>query len=648
MKNQIINNRSPFIGNAMRYIYSFLFIWTYLLCSSPMSHAFDETTVVLQANDPSMIKTAKTVNGQSYTITVSGTYSMWPEFTAYGVDAMYIYHVPSKQMSSGFWPMESYNPAPTPNATLKIYELPIGVDKDTIIPTVLQLAEISSKYRMPGYSLKNRIHPFAHMGFRFNNAPLKNYLAINRPFRNGDHTYSFTWIGDGNEISLQILDSLISRTERGVSGSYSDNSGSLTVKIEKTKNLVVCDVQPKKLTDSTFEIEVDVAVFTDSLIADSKNTFDTGLVAVFEKDYFLCPDRIECGIKEEMQDSLAIGLLIDRSGSMLLPIDSVTDTTIRIDAIKSAANNYINTMQIADESFLMSFATFVTLDQDWTNDKTLLRNAVNALQAEGWTSLYETVIKGIDKVRANTKPVKGIILLSDGADQHHPDSTNRKIYYSSVLKKIQESPIKVPIYCISLGLSSNPEDVAGRDTLKLIARESGGQYYLINSAKELNDLYADLRTEAIFRKKCCKIVYKVPKCKDKSDTIRTVTVVFPFEGKILTKSLTYRTKCDSTFNSVFEELDVLLPQGDPFQVSELSPNPGSGISSFAYEIPMYGNVSISIVNQEGLPIRTLLNAPQDIGRYRLNIDLSSEPQGMYSIVIQHGGEVISKKMMIVR
>jgi hypothetical protein len=333
---------------------------------------------------------------------------------------------------------------------------------------------------------------------------------------------------------------------------------------------------------------------------------------------------------------------------MLLPIDSVTDTTIRIDAIKSAANNYINTMQIADESFLMSFATFVTLDQDWTNDKTLLRNAVNALQAEGWTSLYETVIKGIDKVRANTKPVKGIILLSDGADQHHPDSTNRKIYYSSVLKKIQESPIKVPIYCISLGLSSNPEDVAGRDTLKLIARESGGQYYLINSAKELNDLYADLRTEAIFRKKCCKIVYKVPKCKDKSDTIRTVTVVFPFEGKILTKSLTYRTKCDSTFNSVFEELDVLLPQGDPFQVSELSPNPGSGISSFAYEIPMYGNVSISIVNQEGLPIRTLLNAPQDIGRYRLNIDLSSEPQGMYSIVIQHGGEVISKKMMIVR
>jgi hypothetical protein len=305
-------------------------------------------------------------------------------------------------------------------------------------------------------------------------------------------------------------------------------------------------------------------------------------------------------------------------------------------------------MQPSDESFLMSFATFVTLDQDWTNNKTLLSNALNGLVADGWTSLYEALNKGIDKVRANTKPIKGIILLSDGADQHHPDSTDRKIYYRSVLEKIQQSPIKVPIYCISLGLSKNPEDVAGRDTLKLIARESGGRYFQINSAKELSDLYADIRTEEIFKKKCCKIVYKVPPCKDKSDTVRSVTVVFPYEGKILTKSLTYRTKCDTTWNSISEELDELLPLGEPFQVSEVSPNPGSGMASFAYEIPMYGNVSISIVNQEGVPIRTLLNASQDMGRYRLNVDLSSEPAGAYTIVMQYGGEIISRKMILVR
>jgi hypothetical protein len=121
----------------------------------------------------------------------------------------------------------------------------------------------------------------------------------------------------------------------------------------------------------------------------------------------------------------------------------------------------------------------------------------------------------------------------------------------------------------------------------------------------------------------------------------------PYEGKIVTKTVTYRTKCDAPI-SVEDDFELVLNNLDPFQVSDISPNPGSGMASFAYEIPSYQNVSISILNQEGNIIRTLLNAPQDIGRYRLNIDLSSEPQGMYSIIIQHGGDVISRKMMIVR
>jgi hypothetical protein len=304
-------------------------------------------------------------------------------------------------------------------------------------------------------------------------------------------------------------------------------------------------------------------------------------------------------------------------------------------------------MQKNDLSFLMSFATDVRLDQDWTSDKQLIRNAVSSLQADGWTSLYEAIIKGVDKVRANSRPLKGIILLSDGADQHHPDSVHRKIYYAEVLKKLKENPINVPIYCISLGLSNDSESIAGRDTLKLIANESGGAYYLINSAKELNQLYSELRTDEIFRKKCCKVVYRVPPCENRQDTVRTVTIVLPYEGKIVTKTVTYRTKCDAPI-SVEDDFELVLNNLDPFQVSDISPNPGSGMASFAYEIPSYQNVSISILNQDGNVIRTLLNAPQDIGRYRLNIDLSSEPQGMYSIIIQHGGDVISRKMMIVR
>lgn len=632
----------------MKPIQKFLLL-ACLLCSSMNLYAFDSTIVVLQANDPRIIKTAPTENGQSYTITVTGTYSMWPEFTAYGVDAMYVYHVPSRQLTTGYWPMEMYkNANPNDPWKLNVYSLALPVHYPSIIPTDSQLIEISSKYNAPGYSLKTRIHPFKHIGFRFNDAPLNNYLPIQRNFRLGDHTYSFTWVGDGKEISLQILDSLISRTEKGVMGGYADNTGSLTVKIEKTKNIVFCDVQAT-VKGSTFQLQLDASIFTDSLKNVTEDQFRKGKVGLFDNDNFLCPIDIQCDKTDSIQDSLAIGLLVDRSGSMTLPIDSLKDTTIRMNAIKIAVNKFLDGMKKQDSAFAMSFATQVTLDQDWTNNIALLKNAVNGLQADGWTSLYEAIIKGVTKVRLAPNPVKAIVLLSDGSDQHHPDSTHRKIYYDSVLRVLKSSPTKVPIYCISLGLSKNPEDVAGVDTLKLIARESGGEFYLINSARELNEVYINLRTSDILKKKCCKIIYEIPPCKDPSDTVRVVTLVFPVNGKDVIRTFTYNLKCSDTITSVFDEMDDSLPYtGEAFNVSEIAPNPSSGFASIAYELPFYANVSIAVFNQDGTPVRTFLDGYQDTGRYRLNIDLMTEPPGMYTIVIKHGTEIISRKMLIVR
>ena len=642
---------SQLMRKTMKPIHKFLLL-ACLLCSSLQLQAFDSVTVVLQANDPRIIKTAPTENGQSYTITVTGTYSMWPEFTAYGVDAMYGYHVPSRQLSTGYWPLEMYKNNDT-NSTwkLNVYSLPLAVHYPDTIPTLAQSLELSSRYNSPGYSLKTMIQPFNHIGFRFNNVPLNNYLPIKRNFRLGDHTFSFTWIGDGNEISLQILDSLISRTEKGVMGGYADNSGSLTVKIEKTKNIVFCDVQATWKGDNTFQLQVDASIFTDSLKNVTEEQFQKGKIGLFDNDYFLCPSRIECDKSDSIQDSLAIGLLVDRSGSMTLAIDSLKDTTIRMNAIKIAASKFLDGMKIQDSAFVMSFATQVTLDQDWTNNKSLLKSAVNSLEADGWTSLYEALMKGIIKVRTAKNPVKGIVLLSDGSDQHHPDSTHRKIYYESVLKEIKGSPTKVPIYCISLGLSKNPEDVAGVDTLKLIARESGGEFYLINSARELDSVYANLRTKDILKKKCCKIIYDVPPCEGPHDTVRVVTLVLPFEGKNVIRTFTYRTKCGltDTTTSVFNEYDKTFNQPNTtLFVSDIAPNPGNGYAVIAYELPNYGNVSIAVFDQDGTPVRTFLDGYQDTGRYRLNIDLMTEPPGMYTVVIKHGAETISRKMLIVK
>ena len=152
MMKPTVQFHSQLLRKTMKPIQLFL-LWACLLCSSVNLYAFDDTTIVLQANDSRIRTTAPTINGQSYTITVTGTYSMWPEFTAYGVDAMYVYHVPSKQLTSGFWPMEVYENQ-TLSWKLPVYLLPLAVQYPNEIPTDTEITEISRKYNTPGYSLK--------------------------------------------------------------------------------------------------------------------------------------------------------------------------------------------------------------------------------------------------------------------------------------------------------------------------------------------------------------------------------------------------------------------------------------------------------------------------------------------------------------
>jgi hypothetical protein len=47
-------------------------------------------------------------------------------------------------------------------------------------------------------------------------------------------------------------------------------------------------------------------------------------------------------------------------------------------------------------------------------------------------------------------------------------------------------------------------------------------------------------------------------------------------------------------------------------------------------------------------VRSLLNAPQDQGRYKIAIDMTSEVQGYYSVIIKIDGLTIMRPMIITR
>lgn len=183
--------------------------------------------------------------------------------------------------------------------------------------------------------------------------------------------------------------------------------------------------------------------------------------------------------------------------------------------------------------------------------------------------------------------------------------------------------------------------------MKELARLTRGKTFEVYSSASLDSVYQQLTREVI-NDRCCVIRVPVPPCRGVCDTLRTIKVFMPVNGKVEINTITYRTKCDSV-NTTVDETNVFINYGDmDSPVSELMPNPSNGHTVLAYEVGTYGNVSIEIYAQDGTLIRTILNAPQDQGRYKIALDLSGEPQGYYSVVIKIDGMTIMRPMIITK
>jgi len=91
-------------------------------------------------------------------------------------------------------------------------------------------------------------------------------------------------------------------------------------------------------------------------------------------------------------------MVLDRSGSMMDFI-STNDGRIRIAAAIEASTQFVDRLGPKDEAMIISFSDFSTVDQTWTNNKFLLRGAINKLNPNGFTAMNEAVIRAIDSVR---------------------------------------------------------------------------------------------------------------------------------------------------------------------------------------------------------------------------------------------------------
>lgn len=186
-------------------------------------------------------------------------------------------------------------------------------------------------------------------------------------------------------------------------------------------------------------------------------------------------------------ESVSSVLVVDRSGSM--------DEDDKIDAARDAAAAFVELMRPGDRAALIAFNDRVRVSQGFTSDQGELQDAVERLDADSGTALYDAVVAGVELLR--DEPGRRLLLvLSDGQDCSVPtDSCPDEAGSSSTLEGAiaYAQAAGQPVAVVGLGERGGSGD-EGIDeaVLQQIADETGGRYFYAPDPDALSVLYAGL------------------------------------------------------------------------------------------------------------------------------------------------------------
>ena len=188
-------------------------------------------------------------------------------------------------------------------------------------------------------------------------------------------------------------------------------------------------------------------------------------------------------------------LLLDVSGSV----------EERIDFIRKAARDFLNTASRQDRIAIISFRDDIQVISDFSTDRQMLSRKLEDIDAGGATALYDA----LGYVLANTvKQLRGertaIVILSDG------DDNKSFVPFPAILEAIMESgaliyPLYVPSGLIPEGSVPKPEitidplrtryltlTTRAHEEGQKLAEVSGGVYYPIHRLEDLQRAYDDV------------------------------------------------------------------------------------------------------------------------------------------------------------
>ena len=192
----------------------------------------------------------------------------------------------------------------------------------------------------------------------------------------------------------------------------------------------------------------------------------------------------------------SISLVIDRSGSM----EGENYDDKPLEDAKTAAKTFVNLMSSSDRAEVISFANSVTVDQSFTSDKQALYIAIDSLQSDGATALYDGIWQGLDDTAEERNSRKAVVALTDGGENssysYHGGSYWGDPDNSLLIAHAQG--LNIPIYTIGLAGFNFTREKVVRDystteaDLEEIGMTTGGDYFYAPSSDKLEKIYKEI------------------------------------------------------------------------------------------------------------------------------------------------------------
>ncbi|MBZ0111852.1 MAG: VWA domain-containing protein [Thermoanaerobaculia bacterium] len=182
-------------------------------------------------------------------------------------------------------------------------------------------------------------------------------------------------------------------------------------------------------------------------------------------------------LRFEWMDDLPIhaGILLDTSTSMLPVID---------DAEQAALGFFEKLLTPRDRASVITFNDQPKLEVRFTSKIERLAGGLANLVVEGDTALYDSLIYALYYF-SGVQGKRMLVVISDGED------SASRYAFEEVLDFARHAGVS--IYPIGLNLPSNNE--MARMALQRLAYETGGRYFFIESARELQGVYNKIERE---------------------------------------------------------------------------------------------------------------------------------------------------------